>query len=797
MVSVHSNMASESLTIEQVLSCLYSNYGLAPPQINPRALDFPDMVKTVCLSRFHSAEKRRQKQVVTFLKRNCAKINKNLGFTEDTEVVSATSSKSEQLMNAIECLDVPGDLAQQSHHDPSSGFGYLCLQMNMKNIKSNRLLLKRRWQRSNCKKYECGKNVEISSLQIPNSNCESVVPFQSLHSSGSLLVSSGVDDIQEYLNKQIPFCPSVSPVGGWSQIPSSIVRLFKTNAIADMALPSGVVNVGRKCESEERPNLSFKCSFNEGSFLLSPDEWNDIYRDGRLVDYTLTLRRKFASVNNICLINFKSVRYNKKSIVISAYCAHYGCKTFTVTIQRTAYDDVSVFVCSSAMHFNHSVKKTLYLKGVERTLVQNELQQLKPAEYRRQTIINASPVLIKLGNYQNIKSPEVTRRARSEALSRHDNHKDEIFDIMLLMRIDSSYIKCAGQPFFVHMYSLEQLEICKQVQKTESLTLHIDATGGVVRPPPTAEKRVLYYAGVIRVRKINSVIPILEMISTCHDSYSIGNWLLNFKSFCAKQKIRWPLFPQVVTDFSFAIINAVVSNWLGYRNLVDYLNTCFDYLFGHNSKIALSSTLHICCSHFMKIIANDVNKSCKTKVEKRFFKEVLGSVFNICTIEAFIHWHYNFFTVTHSIYKSVVVEKAIMSLYETNSAWLDEDDYNSEYLKMGSTYETIYQSSNFYRYFVDEGDKIMKQIKLHENNEMEFIENNFYNTHLYDTVLKKYIAYLPLWSGLLLNRNEGEYEERKSNATVENWFGQIKNSILDGNKNLRVNLLSLVHAGQF
>lgn len=84
---------------------------------------------------------------------------------------------------------------------------------------------------------------------------------------------------------------------------------------------------------------------------------------------------------------------------------------------------------------------------------------------------------------------------------------------------------------------------------TESLTLHIDATGGVVRPPPSAEKRVLYYAGAIRLKNVNSVVRVLEMVTTQHDSYSIGNWLLNFKSFCAKQKIKWPLFPQVVTDY--------------------------------------------------------------------------------------------------------------------------------------------------------------------------------------------------------------------------------------------------------
>lgn len=250
------NMASKRLTVEQVLNCMYSKFGSAPPQISLRAVDFIDTVKVVCLTIFNSDEKRHQKQVITFFRRKHSEINQHLGFVEDMELVSAASSKSSKLMNAIECLDVPDDLTQQSHHDAFSGLAHVCLQMGMKNNKSNRLLLKRKLQRSNWNTSKCGETVESSSEPTPD--LESVVPLPMLHTSGALSVCSGIDATQKYMNRQITFCPPFSSVYRSSQIPSSIERLFKANPVVDIILPPGAENVARACELEERPSLSFK-----------------------------------------------------------------------------------------------------------------------------------------------------------------------------------------------------------------------------------------------------------------------------------------------------------------------------------------------------------------------------------------------------------------------------------------------------------------------------------------------------------------------------------------------------------
>lgn len=59
-------------------------------------------------------------------------------------MVSVGSSKSAQLIDAMEFMDLPENLLQQSHRDAFSVFGQLCSEMNMKNNYRNRLLLKRR-----------------------------------------------------------------------------------------------------------------------------------------------------------------------------------------------------------------------------------------------------------------------------------------------------------------------------------------------------------------------------------------------------------------------------------------------------------------------------------------------------------------------------------------------------------------------------------------------------------------------------------------------------------------------------
>lgn len=89
-----------------------------------------------------------------------------------------------------------------------------------------------------------------------------------------------------------------------------------------------------------------------------------------------------------------------------------------------------------------------------------------------------------------------------------------------MRRQNKSYIQIVGEPLHVYLYSKEQLDICIS---EGSPILHLDATGSVVRKAAQEDKRVFYYAGVIKTNNNSRVCPITEMVICMHDSVSILN----------------------------------------------------------------------------------------------------------------------------------------------------------------------------------------------------------------------------------------------------------------------------------
>lgn len=57
------------------------------------------------------------------------------------------------------------------------------------------------------------------------------------------------------------------------------------------------------------------------------------------------------------------------------------------------------------------------------------------------------------------------------------------------------------------------------------VVLYLDATGQFVHSPTHClrKKRVLYYAGLIWLERKETVVPVLELITSEHDAFSIGN----------------------------------------------------------------------------------------------------------------------------------------------------------------------------------------------------------------------------------------------------------------------------------
>lgn len=64
-------------------------------------------------------------------------------------------------------------------------------------------------------------------------------------------------------------------------------------------LPMQSQNVAVDQESKERLSLDFRYTLVEGEFLISNEEWVDIFKDGDLQDYSVPVLRKLQSINNV------------------------------------------------------------------------------------------------------------------------------------------------------------------------------------------------------------------------------------------------------------------------------------------------------------------------------------------------------------------------------------------------------------------------------------------------------------------------------------------------------------------
>lgn len=504
------------------------------------------------------------------------------------------------------------------------------------------------------------------------------------------------------------------------------------------------------------------------------------------------MKKKFLLVNTTCILDIYKKSENKQYYVVKGYCHVKGCKHFLFKINKKKNIDgnIGVQVYSNYLHFKHGkdetgniVKRTGYVKDVERELVAEMLQNEKPSKFREISVNNASVTLIKhCGNLQNIKSDDVARKIKSELLAKHDDDKNELYNILLLPTVYPEYVRLAGNPFFVFICSKEQLDVCKFLKKQGPLTLHLDSTGSVVRPPPSLQKKVFYYAGVIHIPSLKRVFPVMEMINSNHDAISIGQWFLEIKKIALVERLKWPIFDKIVVDFSFALLNAICHYWLHYKDLLTYINTCYAFIV--QGIGTLECTLHVCCCHFAKIIRDDVNKFMRNLKKREIIKEAIFSLFNMDDLENMKLWFYHFTILTMSPTGTTEVQNSLKFI--SNLACNSTDTFDFDVIETKDNYipddNAIYKNSKFYAIFVD----IFTEANSHINNlQNEGLVNDFYCPELVNIKFKKYIPYLPLWSGLLSKSDSRVV--RQSNAVVEDWFKHIKTEILRGDKNLRCN----------
>lgn len=426
---------------------------------------------------------------------------------------------------------------------------------------------------------------------------------------------------------------------------------------------------------------------------------------------------------------------------------------------------------------------------------------MKPKNFQKMCRDNADKSLLAEGNLQDNFSTQTIFNLKSEALKMYDLDPDHIKDLTKLKKQQEEavankeegaeqYIRwVAADPFIVIIFSDKQMEVVRYLmaQGVQNV-LHVDATGSVVAQPDGILTKVYYYVAsvalTIQDEDQKLLLPVFEMISSSHDSFTIATWIGLFISTFYKKYSCYPVFHDFVTDFSFAILNAASKAFNG-RDLVETINSIYNDI--HNpefNRILLNTLIHICCNHFSKTMAKDINEyfpiAQSSSVVRVFLKETLAMMFNLSTITSLMEAYRLLSTILNSKYVTEEVTLAINSLilmahdadddgHRKNVDGSDEEDLDLQVEEEILTFdepeaESMYKKSLFYQKFSS-----ITHSGFFDDTKSNKLKN-FYCTEYCQLLLKKYIPILPLWTCIYSDR-------RFSNSNSENIFRTTKESL--------------------
>lgn len=394
------------------------------PKINFADLQILDVndniIREAAAYLFHDDSNKCRYLITKVLKRNTGNIKQMLinNITERTcnykHVVSTTNRlRVTLLQGAITALRIKHNDLCHSYYRKGSIFGSLCSELQLQNSLNNRKRV-HHFCRKNYEKFvftsmtpiQLGRTstpkTVMNSAELNFSVSKSDLFEEKLHddsnecgntSNSNNLLSNRVstenrDDISTCA-KNTEITPDLEDVP----------NLFKT--IDELPKAQELLPIGtRNINVERNLTSTYKnCKYNEGNFILSPVEFNQICQNKKLVKgrYSLIINGRIKTVNNTCCLYFKHSRYIKAidCIKMYAYCAHSQCKLFVLFLNSVSAlnEKHTVEVFSTGKHFSHVDLVSTQVRGISRQIMRNDLLYNKPFEQRQNDILQLEYVV--------------------------------------------------------------------------------------------------------------------------------------------------------------------------------------------------------------------------------------------------------------------------------------------------------------------------------------------------------------------------------------------------------------------
>lgn len=556
-------------------------------------------------------------------------------------------------------------------------------------------------------------------------------------------------------------------------------------------------------------------------FYLDSQEWNAIKPSKKKNTKRRRLRgqwtdifsQKFSEKNKVCVLKFTRNAVKKKCLrktsskffVGKAVCKFSGCCVYDFYIKKypgEAPRKVKVKVCRSGdIHHTRSIRRR-QLKGTAREEMKKDLKSAGVSNVYYKNIASLSEIEKKAGNLTNAPSKEVLHNLRKEDSEIQLLTKDPISEVILTGEIlrdgdtDSKsilgYIQCISVlPFAVVLFTEATIRLLRRAL-VHNIPLHLDATGSVVSKIQGQKKPVFYYALVMKdTSSVKSpIIPVAELITNSNTTVNITHFLGRVKEASIRLGSRSVRPVRIEVDFSWPLINSILLVFNA-ENMVKYLQKCWNTLYKTDANKDNSdyTVVHICAFHMMGIIKQKLSNIDADKKLKEFGKFCFALLQNSDCLDEATEIYASICKVMSSKVCCESVQISLTSIKNKIAVLPDKLTVEDQELPPSAmshdepdlsilTESSIKKSSPFEMHF-----KKTKNLALSEITE-EGIENDYWSPEILK-VFEMYMYLYPVWSGSMLKR---EGITRDTNADVENWFGVVKNTILQKKKNINAGL---------
>lgn len=361
-----------------------------------------------------------------------------------------------------------------------------------------------------------------------------------------------------------------------------------------------IKNISNKNRLNSEWSLKLSVKFSEDLLLLTNGEIRDL------------ICRILVQTKIPCVLIFQTIhKISKKNqqIVVYGSCKD-GLHNQNYKFEMANnIKEMRMFTLGPESEIIHSSEKVFrQYRGMRREKMKLTSDN-KSAHNTYLDLVSATDLeLYKNGNTQDMTTPDVLRKIKSEFYKKDDLVQDcdlvDIFFQCCMEPLENKYIYSVTEPLQVVLIRKQQLAL---LQHDGIKAIHFDATGGIVKIPTCHKehkyKRILYYACVVKINF--NIIPIAEFITCQHDAWSIGKFLVDLKKEMGTLKqLKEHYF---VVDWSWALINAI-TNTFNNLSISRYIELNFNFLEKGTPLKKPVIPIFICCSHFVNIIIMQIKK---------------------------------------------------------------------------------------------------------------------------------------------------------------------------------------------